>query len=290
MPTEFPLIAINGVIGAQLSPLDRGFAYGDGLFETCRLLGGTLPLWDWHKERLYQGCERLMIPLDRGLLVDYLQQLLAATGLRDGVLKITISRGEGGRGYRLPDKVLPTYCLAVYPFAIDPLNQHGVAVRVCHQRLAVSTTLAGVKHLNRLEQVLARAEWQDNRYAEGLLFSEQGHLIEATASNVFVVSEGRLLTPDLTGCGVAGVMRRIIIEQLASKLGLNAEEVTIGLSDLLAADEVFVCNSVYGIWPVLQLTAGETEISYSTGVVTQRLQQVLAEFIGDRVATAKVAP
>lgn len=273
-----PLSSVNGVIGAQLSPLDRGFAYGDGLFETCRLTAGTIPLWKWHFERLQRGCERLMIPLDRDQLGKYLAQLLAAAEVTDGVLKMTISRGEGGRGYRAPEEISPTYCLVVFPPPAVNSNQQGVAVRVCRQRLGANPLLAGLKHLNRLENVLARAEWCDDRFAEGLLLDENGDLIEATASNVFIFRSGELVTPDLSRSGVAGVMRRIIIEQLAPELRITIRIKKVILADLHTADEVFLCNSVFGIWPVLQVV-NDSIAQFPHGLVTQQLQQALNKFL-----------
>src|SRR5690606_36454235 len=138
-----PLFSVNGVVGAQLSPLDRGFAYGDGLFETCRVTAGAIPLWKWHLERLQYGCERLMIPLHRGQLDQYLAQLLAAAEIVDEILKIIITRGEGTRGYRPVNKISPTYCLIFSPSPINGGNEKGVAVRVCQQRLGANPVLAG---------------------------------------------------------------------------------------------------------------------------------------------------
>lgn len=284
-----PLISVNGIIGAQVSPLDRGFAYGDGVFETCQLVRGVIPLWQWHLERLQQGCARLMIPLDVTCLEEYLAALLASAPISEGVIKVTVSRGEGGRGYRLPEQTSPTYCVGIYPAAAQSNNQRGVAVRICQQRLAASPALAGIKHLNRLEQILARAEWQDDRFAEGILLDDNGDVIEATASNIFVVHQGALITPDLSRCGVAGVMRRIIMEQLLSRLDMSARVEKITLRDLAAADEIFLCNSVFGIWPVLQVVSDQVT-GYSHGVVTQRVSQVLDLFLQERCLDFKAGP
>lgn len=278
MSKLLPLFSVNGVIGARLSPLDRGFAYGDGLFETCRVTAGAIPLWKWHFERLQLGCERLIIPLDHDQLDQYLARLLTAAEIVDGILKIIISRGEGTRGYRLAEKISPTYCLIFSPSPIDSGNEKGVAARVCQQRLGTNPVLAGIKHLNRLENVLARAEWCDEGFAEGLLLDEKGDLIEATASNVFIFRSGELFTPDLSRSGVAGVMRRIIIEQLAPTLRIPVRIEKITLADLYAAEEIFLCNSVFGIWPVLQVVnAGAAE--YPHGLFTQQLQQALKIFL-----------
>jgi len=157
-------------------------------------------------------------------------------------------------------------------------------VRVCNLRLARSA-LAGMKHLNRLEHILARAEWQDE-FAEGLLLDAQGRVIEATVSNLFAVKNNQLYTPDLSTAGVAGIMRRAIIEKLAPELGIVCRIVDMELDFLQAADEIFLCNSVYGIWPVNQLVddrqaTGLSQSNYSEHLVTHKLQQQLVRLLGE---------
>lgn len=278
MTTLAPLVSVNGILGAQISPLDRGFAYGDGVFETCLLQAGHIPLWHFHCERLLSSCARLALPVDIDLLTHYLSQLLAIGDAQNGVLKITITRGTGGRGYRLPESTKLTYCIAIFPSSGSVSNQAGVQVRVCRQTLAEAPNLAGIKHLNRLENVLARAEWQDNNIAEGFMLTEAGQLIEATASNIFIVQAGCLLTPDLSRAGVAGIMRAVILTQLAPTLNLTVKIIPLTLADLNSADEVFVCNSVFGIWPVLGITGIERE-HFLQGPITRRLQQALAAYL-----------
>lgn len=257
MPIQLPFISVNGVPGGVISPLDRGFAYGDGLFETCRYDAGKIPLWNFHLERLVRSAERLKIALDQAVLMTYLAEIyntLQSASISSAVIKIQITRGVGGRGYKFPAGMVPTYCIGVFP--VDALHSNnylaGIDVRVCAQRLSANKALAGIKHLNRLEQILARAEWQDE-YAEGLLMDESGSVIEATVSNLFAVKNGKLYTPDLSFCGVAGIMRRTIIETLAPALSLDVDVGVIDLNFLRAADELFVCNSVYGVWPVNSL-------------------------------------
>jgi len=269
-------ISINGVVGAQLSPLDRGFAYGDGLFETCRVIAHQVPLWHLHEERLAEGCRRLGIPLDSARLKRYLFDLLQIAGQADGVVKVIVTRGAGGRGYRQPELIEPSYRVAVFPAAEPTAHSSGIAVRVCQQRLALNPALAGIKHLNRLEQVLARAEWQDEQIAEGLLRDAAGNVIEATASNLMIICQGELRTPDLSCAGVAGVMRRLIIERLAARVGLRVRVVSMTLEDIYQAEEVFVCNSINGIWPVVKLVDEKT-VAYPVGPHTLSLQNALAE-------------
>lgn len=290
MPINFPLISVNGVLDAAISPLDRGFAYGDGVFETCRYSHGVIPLWNYHRERLLHSAERLKIPLDERLLNQYLNSLLAYLGdesVAQAVVKITLTRGVGGRGYRLPDQVTPTYCVGIFPCGQLQTEQYreGVAVRICDLRLSQVPALAGMKHLNRLEHILARAEWQDE-FAEGLLLDAQGRVIEATVSNLFAVKNNHLYTPDLSVAGVAGIMRKTIIEKLAPALELACHVVNMDLDFLRAADEIFLCNSVYGIWPVNTLVDDRQTVianhnNYSNHLLTQALQQQLAHLLGE---------
>jgi 4-amino-4-deoxychorismate lyase len=282
MTLKLPLIAVNGVLHATISPLDRGFSYGDGVFETCRVHQGKIPLWRFHVERLIESAERLKIPLAQDLLMHYRDQLLIearAAKLASGVLKITLTRGLGGRGYKLPDEITPTYCLGL--FAASELHSaqylKGANVRVCTQRLGHSAVLAGMKHLNRLEHILARSEWRDE-YDEGLLLDGDGQVIEATLSNLFVVLDGCLITPDLSFAGVAGIMRRLIIEQLAPALGLKVSIQPVDLLLVRAAHELFLCNSVFGIWPVTSLADGNL-LSLPLGPITQSLQRRLEAFL-----------
>ncbi len=284
MPIKLPLISVNGVLDAAISPLDRGFTYGDGIFETCRYQSGEIPLWALHRDRLLGSASRLGIPLDESLLMAYLKPLLdkvRSSGINAAVVKIQITRGIGGRGYRVPPEVAPTYCVSV--FSAESLRSanflKGVDVRVCTQRLAANKTLAGMKHLNRLEQILARAEWQDE-YAEGLLMDESGQVIEATVSNLFVVKNGQLYTPDLSLCGVAGIMRRNLIERLAPRLSLRVEVVAMTLDFVCRADELFLCNSVYGIWPVNRIVDGTNSsllASFGQHPITHQIQSLLEQ-------------
>lgn len=290
MSIKLPLISVNGVLDAAISPLDRGFAYGDGVFETCRYTNGSIPLWDSHRGRLVRSAARLQIPLDECLLNQYLSSMLGYlndAGISFAVIKITLTRGVGGRGYRLPDQVEPTYCIGVFPGNQLQTEQYcrGVDVRICDLRLAQTPALAGMKHLNRLEHILARAEWRDE-FAEGLLLDAQGRVIEATVSNLFAVKNNQLYTPDLSESGVAGIMRQTILERLVPSLGVDSHIVDMDLDFLRAADEVFLCNSVYGIWPVNRLVDARqglvaSQHCYTSDQITRALQQQLTHLLGE---------
>ncbi|MGD9888315.1 MAG: aminodeoxychorismate lyase [Halothiobacillaceae bacterium] len=250
--------------------LDRGLHYGDGLFETMAVQGGRVRVLPRHIKRLQLGAARLAIPLPDVALLEVALQT-AAEELQEGVLKLIVTRGSGGRGYAPPEFAEPTLVVLRYPQKLPPLVQDGVVVRLCDLRLARQPALAGMKHLNRLEYVLARAEWREPEIAEGLLLDSMGELIEAVASNIFLVHAGRLHTPILDQCGVAGVMRAEVMA-CAEDCGLPVEEERLSLQDVLAADEVFLTNSLYGIRPV-HVLQGYRE--WMQGVLTQRLQGAL---------------
>lgn len=277
--TDSELITLtNGEFGADLSALDRGLAYGDGLFETCRIYAGQIPLWRLHRERLVEGAHRLGIPLDVERIERERQRILSQAPGVDGVLKLVVTRGPGGRAYQPPATPVVSYCWQLRPGKLPAWQsgQDGVALYECRHRLGDNPALAGMKHLNRLEYVLARMEWGDD-YREGLLLDAQERVIEGTLSNVFIRLDDGWWTPRLDRNGVAGVMRRLILEQLAPALAFSVGEGDITRADLVGAQERFVCNSVFGIWPVTGLAPGGE--SFESGPETRQLQRRLAEWL-----------
>jgi 4-amino-4-deoxychorismate lyase len=266
-----PSILINGCEATGISVLDRGFQYGDGLFETLRIRSGQPRHWSRHLARLQLGCERLHIARPDVTLLRAEADRLCA-GIDDGVLKLTVTRGEGGRGYAVRGKPTPSRVLAVFAAPEFPAAHasEGVRLRVCDTRLGCNPALAGIKHLNRLEQVLARAEWQDETIAEGLMLDSENRIIEGTMSNIFCVRDGALYTPVLSRCGVRGVTRDRVME-LAGQMGLTAHEQDMGLADLAQAEEMFITNTLISLWPVRQLE----DRHYAVGPVATRLRQAL---------------
>ena len=265
---------IDGQPAELLSVKDRGLAYGDGLFETIAVTAGQAVLLERHLVRLAEGCVRLHMPLDMALLK---AELLAfSQQLRDGVAKLIVTRGDGLRGYAPPEPAQPRRILqgAAKPLYRARNAEQGVRLFPCATRLAEQPLLAGLKHLNRLEQVLARAEWQDAEHAEGLMLDASGRVIEGVYSNLFIVRAGQLITSDLSRCGVAGVMRAELLEQAAA-CGIGCQVRDFDLVELLAADEVFLCNSVYGIWPVCALQTHD----WSVGPLTRKLQAIARDLL-----------
>ena len=246
-----PKILINGQSNDQLLASDRGLHYGDGLFETLVIIHGEPQLWDAHRSRLAEGARRLAIPIpDEALLLAEARQLCASQP--QGVLKIILTRGSGGRGYRAPEVPAPSRILLSYPWPSFPDFEQGVALRWCETPLSSHPILAGLKHLNRLEQVLARNEWQDEAIYEGLMCDSQGRVIEGTMSNLFVLKDGELFTPELSQSGVAGVMRGQIMQMLADS-GVNCQQTTLCREDVSSADELMISNSLIGLVPVSSL-------------------------------------
>ncbi len=272
------MILINGESHSQLTISDRGFQYGDGLFETIEVCNGRLIFMLQHLNRLMLGCEKL------GILAPSPQQLIhEAQRLIENsdkaVLKIIITRGSGGRGYKMPERIQPTRVLSLHPFPDYPpiFQQQGVNAIVCQQRLGLNPTLAGLKHLNRLEQVLARAEWNTADIQEGLLLDLQGYIVEGTMSNVFFVKNDTLYTPSLLQAGVAGILRDFVL-QTAASLGVNTIQGLFTPEQLFTADEMFFTNSIIGIWAVKQLTGFNMQQHYPLGKLTRTFQAHLTQF------------
>ena len=241
---------INGQASEQVSAVDRGLHYGDGLFETLAVVAGRPCLWGEHMQRLASGCHRLRLPRpDAGQLLVDAHREIPRHG--EGVLKILVTRGVGQRGYAPPPTPVPTRVVEFSPRPIDPepYREQGVAVRYCAIRLGRNPALAGIKHLNRLEQVLARAEWDDAEIGEGLMMDTEGLVVEGTRTNLFLVRDGGLVTPRVDRCGVAGIMRAQVMA-LARALDIAVAEADLTPEDVAHAPGAFLCNSLIGLCPV----------------------------------------
>ena len=268
---------INGQATDGISSLDRGLLYGDGVFETIAVEHGQPRFWLRHLARLNAGCGRLGIPYPDGSRL--LEESLAViSGVERGVLKIIVTRGCGGRGYRPATHATPTRIIQLHPWPeySDNCRVSGVRVRLCRQHLGYNPALAGIKHLNRLEQVLARGEWDDPAILEGLLLDGDEHLVDGTMSNLFLIRGRVLMTPELLRCGVAGILRTVVME-LAASVPMPVQVRALGLDDLREADEMFLTNSIIGIWPVIAIE----DRSYPKGALTHRLQELLADLPSD---------
>jgi 4-amino-4-deoxychorismate lyase len=239
----------------------RGFAYGDGLFETMRVHRGQVPWWDAHMARLAHGAQHLRIALPKP--ASFLREMRALfDDAGDGVLKLIVTRGGGGRGYAPSPDAATVWRISRHP--LPPARGDGLALRWCDTRLALQPALAGLKHCNRLEQVLARAEWDDASIDEGLLRSTEGDVVGATAANLFLLRDGRWTTPRVDRCGVAGVARAWVLSEIA------ATETRVAPVEVESADAVLLCNAVRGILPVARL--GERTWAMHAAVADLRLR------------------
>ncbi|MFN3586682.1 MAG: aminodeoxychorismate lyase [Moraxellaceae bacterium] len=260
---------VNGLPATQVDAADRGLAYGDGLFETLRIAQGRAVLGPRHFARLAASAEALGITLDSEALAADFRRFLDGSG--DAVAKIIVTRGAGGRGYLPAPDLRPTVVFSLHPWQAPPPEwaASGIVAVTLAERLGTSPLLAGHKHLNRLEQVLLRRALAAHAAAqEAVVCDIDGHVIEGVAANLFFVRAGVLHTPGLSRAGVAGVMRAEVLAA-AARAGIATCEGEYLPADLAAADEVFFCNSVQGIWPVRELDGR----ACSVGLITRQLQR-----------------
>ena len=269
---------INGQFKASLPVSDRGLAYGDGIFETIACINQKLHLWSRHWQRLQQGAKQLDLELpEQQSLLNWIERALTEkNNLPEAVVKIIITRGSGGRGYKSPEQPQPRTIITVHPWPEHNDNdyQQGISAMVCQTCLAPQPSLAGIKHLNRLEQVLAAQELSASNSREGLMLEcapadndkpAKKIVTEGVSSNLFFVSRGQLFTPEITYSGVNGTIRSELLER-AQALGIPLTPGRYELQDVLNADEVFFTNSIFGILPV-------SRIIYQQGQKSRHYQQ-----------------
>lgn len=283
---------IDGVPADTVPVSDRGLLYGDGVFETLVYRQQQLPFLSAHLQRLQRSCEQLGIAVQMDDIRHHLETLLAGLpeaphAPRDGVVKIIVTRGDGGRGYT-PAAAASSRSLVQFhamPADYAGFARDGIACMLCRHPVSVNRALAGIKHLNRLDQVMASRELAAAQSGvaidmpalqEGLMFDGRGNLVEGTRSNVFVVNDGQLCTPDLSEAGVSGIMRGALLDWFAGQ-GVPVSVRSIAASELALASEMFVCNSVMGVWPVncVHDFSTETRLVFSEQAMARRAQQGL---------------
>lgn len=268
-------IMVNGVTTSSIDVMDRGCQYGDGVFETMRVFNQEIPLWHRHWQRLKRGCEKLSIAVpDKPALETNLAAV--AQNVAHGIVKLVVTRGSGGRGYAVTGNLTPDVILiqADYPNYPDKYWHEGVEVRTCQTRLSHQPVLAGIKHMNRLEQILARNEWQGTGIAEGIMLDYKDNIIEGTMTNVFLVKNGNVLTASLEMCGVEGVMRETVLTILDEEK-ISYDITNISMNMIMSADEVFLTNSIIGIWPVKKID----DTVYNIGNISIKIQNQINSLI-----------
>lgn len=263
---------LNGEPSDAAAP-DRGMQFGDGVFETLAAIDGRIPALDRHLERLARGCQVLGLPIpDKQSLRRDLDAVLPAMG--SAVLKILITADAGGRGYARSKQCPVSRRVGRLPWPAE--RPETFAITLCRLRLASQPLLAGIKHCNRLEQILARREVDDAGADEGLLLDSEGHVVEGVSANLFVVHQGGLQTPVIDECGVAGIMRARVLET-AERIELSAQVTRLSLADILDADEIFMTNSLIGIRPVHRLSYEGSVREWQAGAITDHIQQEMAD-------------
>ena len=268
-------ILINGESKHTINSNDRGLLYGDGLFETMAVRNGKIQLWEAPWQRLSLGCNKPSIELPNKTMIEKeIELLIKSNNEKQFIIKLIVTRGEGPRGYRFAKEQNTTRILSSHswPNYLDKYQIEGVDVCYCETKLSENEMLAGIKHLNRLEQVLARNEW-DHEFQEGLMSTAQGNIIDGTMSNVFAVQDNKIFTPCLSLCGVEGVMRKIVIKTAKEK-GCSVYEKDFSKAELEQSDELFLTNSLFGIWPIKVI--GETHFT-KVGNITKGLQEEITK-------------
>ena len=257
---------INGKFRNHISVNDRGLFYGDGFFETMlwekldeeKVNQKKIEYWKQHFERLKKGCDlmKINIPQEKVFLRD-IEKILDKSihlGLTSGLLKLIISRGVGGRGYKFEKNMKPTIIFLSYPRPTykKEFYMTGVNVKICQTKLYYHDRLFGLKHLNRLDSVLARSEWDDNNLFEGVFIDNNENIVEGTMTNLFFVKKNKLFTPEIKNTGINGIMRQVVMDN-AKIFFEDIYEKKIHISKLNNFDQMFMTNSVIKVMPVKKL-------------------------------------
>lgn len=275
---------INGIASDYLTIDDRAIHYGDGLFETILCDVGKLYYWPQHFLRLQQSAEKLKIPCpSQQSLLDDIKKLLTDNHTDVGsacVIKIILSRGAGERGYMFPKKVSANRLVSLSALNADYsslLSKKLLSGKLflCEQQVSINENLAGIKHLSRLENVLARNEWQDD-YIDGLMCNANRHVIEGVMSNLFAIKDKQLFTPDLALSGVNGIMREVIMP-LAKKNDIDVIIKNLNVNALFEMDELFISNSLIGMKSV----TGLVDVTYNKPHVSNIIFDALLNSMED---------
>lgn len=243
---------LNGEPASKSAFSDRACHFGDGLFETIAVCAGKPCLWRLHWERLRRGCERLGLNAPSRALLEE-EVLTLCKGYRRGVLKIIVGAGPAGTGYARDPEAEASRWLRItdWPKAHPWVTDTPLTARLCNLRLANQPKLAGIKHLNRLEQVLARKEVPKS-VDEGIVCDAGGQVVEGISANLFALIGNTLVTPPIVNCGVAGTVRRQVLER-GRACGIEVAETPLDLPALRQANAVYLTNSLLGIRPLARI-------------------------------------
>ena len=265
---------VNGIVCDYISVQDRGLHYGDGVFETLAYVDGQIQFLQQHLDRMQDGAARLGIPFpDESLFVDDIDKLQQKADANKGVFKLILTRGQGQRGYRPAKKSITTRICQYsdWPDHITHWKSEGIEIRICNTRASANTSLAGIKHLNRLENVLASSKLGTD-CQEGLLLDNSDNVIEGTMSNVFAVIDNTLVTPELSASGIAGIIREQVLT-IAEENQINTEIRCVSKDEIVKASEIFICNSLLGVCAVNTLDGIKLQSNNITHVIDAALNK-----------------
>lgn len=258
------IIAANET--SSISTHDRGLNYGDGFFTTAMVTDGQVEHWAYHRTRLIECAQRLAFPaLEFTALESHITQQVASQA--QAVVKIVVTRGEGGRGYAPPSECNLNIIVSVlaYPDHYNSLTDSGISLAISPIKLAVQPHLAGLKTLNRLEQVLIKNALQTQHSDDALVLDYNNNVIETSAANIFAIKNNKVFSPRLDECGIKGVF----LQSLCDKL--TVEFKTVSVDDLTQADAIFVCNSLMKIVPVKSIGEHCFDIAHSQSLLNELL-------------------
>lgn len=265
-----PSVFVNGLaVTGHPCVTQRAYQFGDGLFETVAVTGGAPCLWGHHRDRLFEGCRRLRLPQPDGGRLDA-EIHAACDEIDSGTLKLFLTAGSSPRGYRRPGKIEVERVIVATPSKM-PLPERAWTVRLCTHRLSENPILAGIKHLNRLDQVLARAEW-DGEFDEGVMLNQSGAVVCGTRTNLIVQGPGGLRTPDVGGAGVAGVVRRLAIE-LGDTMRSPVEVEDLSVEALGQAEALYMTNSLVGVARVGSIAGRQLDLAIEEHPVIRELRR-----------------
>ena len=277
--TKKIVILINGSFNQSLDATNRNVQFGDGLFETCVIKQGKLLFWYQHFRRLQKGCDRLnILEVKESIWLNDIQKLINKSRLNNGIIKLILSRGNSQQGYQY-HQVKPIRIVSIMPMINT--TQGGLLLTICQKCYGHNNQLAGIKHCNRLDNILASDSIVDG-VDDCIMLDEQQHIISTTKANIFIIKNDVLITPELIHCGIAGTRREVILE-LATLVNLSVSFTPITLEALYQADEVFISNSLLGLHQVAQID----KVQYNQSKHTQSLQTLLSNTENESSHTVK---
>ena len=275
------LTLINGKFKDSISVLDRGLAYGDGFFETMQWLGKNneslqgVEFWNRHVKRIIKSAKILKIKIpNKNIFAEYKNKILTAAQKKDiyeGILKIIITRGVGGRGYSYENNMKPTIIFIVFPNA-TPKQIESVNVKICKSTISDNVDISGLKHLNRLDSVQARSEWNNKNIFEGIFIDNNENILEGTMTNIFFVKNKSLVTPSIISSGINGIMREVVL--VYGKKFFNEIIIReIRKHEIENFDEMFLTNSIIKVLPVKKCGKKKFTISNATKKLVNFFQE-----------------